>query len=148
MVIPCRPITRAPGCGEPYFSGNPRVDDFPFTYDAPFTHRWKVGLHNTIVYQYRSCTQCRCIVHQRTVHIQLYSVGANQSPRLMEEPKARHQIISYGYMAIVMLNILVNFTSDPIRCPSLGGALPVAAASSSCASQSLVFSPAQPPSRV
>ena len=27
-----------------------------------------------VYYQYRSCAQCRCIVHQRTMHIQSYSV--------------------------------------------------------------------------
>ena len=30
--------------------------------------------------------------------------------------KAMHRIIPYGYMPIVMLILLVNFTSDTIRC--------------------------------
>ena len=33
--------------------------------------------HTTIVYQYRACTHCHCVLYQRTIHMQLYGVGAN-----------------------------------------------------------------------
>ena len=48
--------------------------------------RMPVGLHNTIVYQYLSYTQCHCIVlPAHYALIQSYSVVTNQSVGVAEE---------------------------------------------------------------
>ena len=129
-VTQCRPITRAgcaslpapPCCASPPTSAPPRAAPRSVAPSvgllAPGSH-WSTRLnHNTIVYQYRSCTQCHSIA---PAHYTDWSTRVN------------HNTIVYQYRSCTQCRCIVpaHYTHSVIQCldqsegrPGLRGALP------------------------
>ena len=75
--------------------------------------------HNTIVYQYRESTQCRCVVTGKhtTTHIQLYSV--DQSEPQLRSPTVWDVVVSpawqgYGIGKGIVERLIARLLSEDI----------------------------------